>query len=581
MRNLIFGAALLFGLVTVSSPLQAQSVTFKVCNPGKVDIDVFLLQSGKVSSSHIGPANCAVVAQAKGAMSAGYVGLAFADSHGQWGAAHRVDLLPDLGTGVLSRASQSASVRHGNASVSLPMQLLFKPPAPACRTYQTDSQMANLPFGATSAQRAAAAAADSNRPPDETICEDLEYALNVEAYPDTNEITFTQDCGPCDQKTDAQISPEQRAAAQRNKDAANQVIANVSGMGPLGAMVGAKVDQQNQEDEKERIARERRLKPPQPMNWSDLLTALKRRQSRSIWDVIPRNIIIRGTVSRVDVDSYEDPLEAPGVRWVNIYFRESPDTEGSNGKLYGDFDVCASSPEIFQAVFGADFRTSMIGKAIEVEGESQGADCRGTKGSIRVSLAHQVRLVKSAQFDPGTVPKFVLPPAQPISPVNAGGDGTPEQVDAQKKEFQEQAKTRQKITDCGTQSQQYVKAHPGDQGGMQKAYYACVDAANSPATAPARPTVPSANGASTQAPAAADAPLAPYGSAAAQNKAAQEQQDRIAQQAQQEAKQRDEETKKQARRVACTQQLMKDYPDGGRSNPDAFQKGFLACVQLP
>ena len=54
MTGRVFGAVLLFGLVHVPLPLYAQgSVTFGVCNAGKVDIDVFLSQAGKISSSHI------------------------------------------------------------------------------------------------------------------------------------------------------------------------------------------------------------------------------------------------------------------------------------------------------------------------------------------------------------------------------------------------------------------------------------------------------------------------------------------------------------------------------------------------
>ena len=57
-------AALLLGLATVSVPAYAQSVYFQVCNAGKVDVDVFVSGAGKVSSSHVGSADCATVAAA-------------------------------------------------------------------------------------------------------------------------------------------------------------------------------------------------------------------------------------------------------------------------------------------------------------------------------------------------------------------------------------------------------------------------------------------------------------------------------------------------------------------------------------
>jgi hypothetical protein len=70
---------------------------------------------------------------------------------------------------------------------------------------------------------------------------------------------------------------------------------------------------------------------------------------------------------------------------------------------------------------------------------------------------------------------------------------------------------------------------------------------------------------------------------AARAKVAQEQQERYAQQqaaAQQLAKQRAEEAQRKAQQAqACVQQLMKTYPDGGRSDPEGYQRGFLACVQ--
>ena len=63
MAKLVFGAALLFVFVNVSVPVYAQSVFLQVCNAGKVDIDVFVSRAGKVSSSHVGSADCATVAE--------------------------------------------------------------------------------------------------------------------------------------------------------------------------------------------------------------------------------------------------------------------------------------------------------------------------------------------------------------------------------------------------------------------------------------------------------------------------------------------------------------------------------------
>jgi hypothetical protein len=84
---------------------------------------------------------------------------------------------------------------------------------------------------------------------------------------------------------------------------------------------------------------------------------------------------------------------------------------------------------------------------------------------------------------------------------------------------------------------------------------------------------------SLPAPAVSPTP-APDNSAAARAKALQEQKERAAQERAatqkrlaQEAQERNQKTQ------ACMQQLLKTYPDGGRSDPAGFQKGLLACAQ--
>src|SRR5205085_3775493 len=62
MPKLVLGAIIFFGLLN-SLPLEAQgNVSLNVCNAGKVDVDVFLSQNGKVSDSHVRPADCASLA---------------------------------------------------------------------------------------------------------------------------------------------------------------------------------------------------------------------------------------------------------------------------------------------------------------------------------------------------------------------------------------------------------------------------------------------------------------------------------------------------------------------------------------
>ena len=568
IAKLLFGAVLLLGLFQAPLPLRAQgSVSLSVCNAGKVDVDVILSQRGKVSQSHIRPADCAPVALAAGAMESAYVGIALVDSRGQWGAAKRLDLLPALGDGVLSRANEKVPVPRGNSSVSLAIQLLFRPRVPTCTSPDLRySEVANLPINATGAERAAAQRDDdSNRRNQQTVCDTLDYTLNVEGFADTDEITFKPECDPCDEKSEAQLTPEQRAARQREADSANQLIGTLSGLGP-GAILRSALETEGPDAEQKRKARESRLSPTRRMDWSDLLTTL-RKPGTKIWEKgIPRYLIIRGTVSGVEVSKDADePIE-----WANIAFRESPITDvGPNRRPYSEFNVCTSDQGILRDVFGPDFLTSMIGKAIQVEGETQGAFCRGLSGSIRITLAHQVRPVKSVQFEPGSAPRFVPPPTQPVAPAPSSADIA--RAAAAGEELQNQLqKQSQKQTDCQSKFQ---LAHRGDvvpPGAYEGEMRSCMQAPDSsagPGPALTQPAAAAPSKPSTAAPAASPD--------AARAKAEQEQQDRLARQ----AKQRNEEIQKAQKQVACVQQLQKAHPDGGRSDPEGFKKGYLACLQ--
>jgi hypothetical protein len=329
MAKLVFGATLLFALVNVYVPLHAQqpSVSINVCNAGKVDIDVFLSQLGKVSSSHIGSADCATVAHTVGSMPPTYVGFAFADSQGQWGAVRRLELLPDLGLGILDRANENVSVRHGNSNVSLPMQMLVKPRTPGCSTTTSESPsaMSQLGIGATPAQVARARAMDVGRSPQgpttTTMCDTFVYALNVLTYPDSHEIRFNKFCDLCDKKKEAQLTPEQRAAEEQRVAAVNSTALSLASMGGIGgAVMGAalnQADQQAKEQERER-EKEKRQDQFQRIGWNDIPQFVNRAfRSPGLPD---KNIVIQGTIA-----GFKLPLPGASVPWTEAYFKESPD----------------------------------------------------------------------------------------------------------------------------------------------------------------------------------------------------------------------------------------------------------------
>jgi hypothetical protein len=370
-----------------SAPRLAEPrVGLDICNDGKVDFDAFARtgQAG-VTAAHVVPGDCVHVYEGQQGTPA-YVGLAFADSHGQWGAPRRLDLLPgDTGLGILptklwSRADERVSVKHGTGNVSMPMQLLFTPEVPVCRT-QT-SQSASLPFNATNAEISQASIYDSLHPP-VTICDGFEHTLNVVAYAETHEVTFEKKCFACPH--DSSIT---QADMRKGVEAASKIspfIGQFVQFASQVAAVGGEDERQLRESVDGPLESER-------MNWDGMNKALELvRPAQGRPPEMPQYLTIRGTISRVDVSP-------PGasVPWVNVWFRESAEQRSNAFEtFYGPFNACASSPEIFEDAFGPDFRTRMIGQVVELEGEFQRYYCKGWKGSVRISLAHQIRKVDS------------------------------------------------------------------------------------------------------------------------------------------------------------------------------------------
>lgn len=349
-------------------------VGLDICNAGEVDLDALLAKQGGVASMHLAPRDCAHVYEENGATPA-FVGFAFADSHGQWGTARRLDLLPDFGSDVLTRADRNVSVRRGSKDVSAQLQLLFRPPVPKCTTPRSETE--KLSVFASSAERERAASVDRMNPP-KTFCDSFDYTLNAVAYPDTREVTFEKKCFEC---PDTHASPEQRAAEQ-------QGMGTISRISPLAGGILAGMAASGEEQE----LKESLEGPPefQRMNWNEMNHALAYvHGSGGRPAEMPQHLIIRGTVSRVDVSP-----RGASEHWVDVYFRESSEQASTSYETsYGAFNVCASDAGIFEDMFGPDFRSRMIGQVLEVRGEYQRNYCKGWKGSIRVSLTHQVHAV--------------------------------------------------------------------------------------------------------------------------------------------------------------------------------------------
>lgn len=447
---------LLFGLALTPLAAHAQSVTLDVCDTGTIDVDVFVSRAGSVSNSHIRPSTCVAVAKtAGGGMQPAYLGLAFTDSRGQWGAARRFDRVPSMGVRglplatrlamsarseplprspeILTGANSNATVRHGNANVSLPLQLLFQPPNPECRTVPTGNSSTSTVGG-----RQTTTVEVTNS------CEDVVYTLTVEPYADSREASL----GRLD--TGGFFSD-----------------------GPLGTTI----IHENSEVNWAEVAAERKLRDaPQPVRWNDLVTALKRAESGERLSsgerfALPPYVTVRGTVSAVEIRQH--PVDAnTSIPVAEINFRESPPTAG---RQYPEFNVCTERLDILQDLFGADFRTGMIGKPIEVQGRADGL-CWGQLGEIQIYLARQVRPVQSAQFDASTrawVPPAPYLPARP-APTRADVDAAvAEGAKAAAYFIQSQAGSRLRAA-CVEQSDKARAANPGNQETINQEYFACM-----------------------------------------------------------------------------------------------------------
>jgi hypothetical protein len=192
------GTLVLVTLTCCSLPLLADSgsLSFRICNAGTVEVDAFAVMNGQVVAKHLVSGACALVYDDISAPPA-YLGFAFTNARGQWGAPRRLDLIPDFDG--LDLANQNVPVPHGNTNVSVRMPLVFRPHPPPCKVYQPYSEAARLPLGATPGQIRRAEVSDALRgnAGGETICEHLDYTFNVLAYPDTSELTFKDVCEPC------------------------------------------------------------------------------------------------------------------------------------------------------------------------------------------------------------------------------------------------------------------------------------------------------------------------------------------------------------------------------------------------
>jgi hypothetical protein len=348
-----------------------------ICNAGKADIDAAIDKQGRTTMFHVPSAQCAHVYEDRdGPVS---VGFAFADARGQWQPARRV-AWNALSSELWSQGSgKNMSVRRGDANVVVPAQMLFHPPKAMCYTrtnYETQYDPRH-PYDARYARQVVSGTT--------TECDSNDYDLNAIAYPETHEVAFEKKCYLCPPTSSPAEQARSREEIHRTTAAMSKISPQAGGF--MAGIVGALQTKAVQESTEG--APEYRL-----MSWDELRRVPARPPGGGRPSEMPRYFAMRGTVSRVEVRPVPSGINEPGP-WVNVYFRESAEqTTGGLGTSYGAFNVCTFGTDIFESMFGPDYRTRMIGQVLEVQGE-YGHGCMGWKGSIRISLAHQVRRIAS------------------------------------------------------------------------------------------------------------------------------------------------------------------------------------------
>jgi hypothetical protein len=427
-----------------------------ICNAGKVDLDAYLVQSGSVSTKHVVPAECALLAEADGFMAPGTIGFGFGDAKGQqWSGARRTDTVPILNTIVdgavgigviLERANQPLTVKHGAVNVTIPGLLAFRPPKAVCySTPGTPSGLEQrLPIGASQEavrqSRALDRANNSSGGGGGTKCDSYNYKLAVTPYPETHEVSLDIPCELCEAK--AGMTPEQRAEYERLTAASEKQLKTVANMMSLGGVLGNSmnnmIDQKSNEIRTDEARRAEIAKGPYQMNWKDLpsfVTSAFGARGRPPL-ILNRHIILRATIARVAMPN-------PGYKTINVYFKEASTMEKPVPGLPGDyyileflgteraFNMCTVDESIFREVFGPNFSTAMVGKTVELEGELERGGCEAAS-SVEIWLARQLKIVtpamamaKGQNWMPTVKPiapsaPVAVAPAAPVPDVTAG-----------------------------------------------------------------------------------------------------------------------------------------------------------------
>jgi hypothetical protein len=377
-------------------PARAQTVTLNICNAGTVEIDVFTqLETRPTRSSTIKPSACGAVATAGEDGMQAYLGLAFTDSRGQWGAPQRFESLPNMGVRpiplavgvaaalrgqvipaqpkIVSAADKEATVRHAGVFSVVPMQLFFRPAFPTCRSVPTGRSTSSFVGGR-----------EETTSEYEKVCENYSYTLIVEPHTDSHEASLGSlpvgggfkdarqpRSGEIEKTT--QIDWAHIAADKKRRDApaslnlARQV--RPVGSAPLGPPATASPPREQTSTQNPA--------PPTSVAPAPLAAGVQSVAAfQPSW--IGKQMKVIGTVSRFVQRNVK------GEKYVYLYFKERPDST---------VVACSRDDNWLLGVLGVDDFKSVVGTTIEFSGDIVNGTCTVQGAGLWIWERHQARII--------------------------------------------------------------------------------------------------------------------------------------------------------------------------------------------
>ena len=401
-------ALMLVPFSALADDLPAGYITLQVCNKSRVNIKgVEVNNPTKGNRWQIFgwidiPANdCAYFVAQRGIDPGGngdptYLGFAYIDSTGAWGAASAD--VPAYGTDTSGNPSFSKSELH--VCVSRADDTFYStnddPPGEHCSTTSLNKNPSEklVPFAMALYFRPVASKCNFFG-----SCSGGEYYLDITVPDQGRQLRVVRGLSPEEQgmqvlgnflkavinAADAQNKQRAEAAAAAATERQRQAQAN----SPEGRLQHAREQQAAREQRDKQILAADAAGNPNVKIQAQMIRR-EQEDNRQRWAGGPqspaaydlqwmgKNVAIVGTVSRVEVDPNGSP------QWLTIYFKESPDST---------FVVCSPYPDMFQERVGLNLSV-LVGKTLEAAGQVESPYCGGKapKGSIRVVESTQWKI---------------------------------------------------------------------------------------------------------------------------------------------------------------------------------------------